>query len=168
MKCEHVRELMLDAMSSGALTGEAEAHRAGCAECARLWSALQAVEAPLNEWAVPEVSPYFATRMQARLAEARAQETAKPAWLKLNWLHAPVLRLAATGLMAIAVAVGVDQLTQPKKFVAPPMANTNAPSAVRDLQDLDRNQDLYSDLDVLDDLTTDANKAPSAGSGEEI
>lgn len=165
MDCDRVREEMLDAMAAGAPAGEAEAHVRGCADCARLWEGLLSVRARLDEFAAPEVSPYFATRLRARLAEVKAEEAAAPGWTA--WLHSSTLRLAATGVLAIAAAVGVDHWTGPGKVSNHPVANVSAPSAVKDLQNLENYQELYSDLDLLEDLAPAA-QAPGADSGKSL
>lgn len=165
MDCNRVRDEMLEAMAAGVLAGDADAHVRGCAECARLWATLVSVRAPLDEFAAPEVSPYFATRLRARLTEVKAEEAASPRWYA--WLHSSTLRLAATGVLAIAFAVGVVHWTGPAQVSDQPVANTSAPSAVKDLQNLENNQELYSDLDVLDDLAPAA-QDPGTDSGKSL
>ena len=87
MNCNQVREL-LPGLAAGMDTSppepEVEKHIASCAGCAAHLSDLQKTVALLDEWQAPEPSPYFDTRLQARLRE----EMARPAagWLGAGWL----------------------------------------------------------------------------------
>ena len=57
--------------------------------------------AVLDEWQVPEPSPYFDMRLQARLRE----EMAKPRARWFDWFRRPVLAAALTVLLGIGVGV---------------------------------------------------------------
>jgi hypothetical protein len=98
----------------------------------------------LDEWAVPEPSPYFDTRLNAMLRE----EMAKP----VSWLQAlrrPALALSLALTMVVGFTVFHSGDSDPARQ---PMAQVEPGTAVGDLQALDKNNDLYSDFDVLDDL----------------
>ena len=119
MKCDDIREVMPDlAAGIDAPTPEIREHLRTCGECARTLEEFRQTMALLDEWQVPEPSPYFDTRLNARLRE----EAAKPAgWMQ--WFRK-----------------SVDNVM--------PEAGT----AVGDLQALEKNHDLYSNFDELDDL----------------
>ena len=59
----------------------------------------------LDEWQAPEPSPYFSTRLQARMREEIAVARARD-WLA--WLRRP--SLAAVAAVLIAVGVGLLEM----------------------------------------------------------
>ena len=149
MKCEEIRDKMPDvAAGFDKPTAEESTHLAGCTECAEQLKAMQATMSLLDEWKVPEPSPYFDTRLQARLRE----EIARPKranWLA--WFRQPVLAAALTVVMG--VGVGLFFARNNYRHGVTDAAITAPPgSAVSDLQQLDKNHDMYSDFDLLDDL----------------
>jgi anti-sigma factor RsiW len=158
MNCKEIRELLPElaaGMGAAKPEPEVEKHIASCNECARQMQEFQKTMALLDEWQAPEPSAYFDTRMQARLRE----EMARPAagWLSAFMRPAWSMSLAAV-LFAGALVLGIAN----KSMIGPlESINVNAPSlglpvepgtAVGDLQALDRNDDLYADFDVLDQL----------------
>jgi hypothetical protein len=146
MKCDQIRERMPEvAAGFGELTAEENDHLAGCSPCIEQWKAMRATMSLLDEWQVPEPSPYFDTRLQARLRE----EMVRPHAGWLQWFRRPVLAAALTVLMGVGVGL----------FFARGRGNRShgviaegPGTAVSDLQTLDNNHDLYSDFEVLDDL----------------
>ena len=109
---------------------------------------MRATMALLDEWQAPEPSPYFDVRLQARLRE----EMAKPQVGWMHWFRRPVLAAALTVVMGVGVGLFVTQ--GPVRHLAPPIAQTTEGpgTAVSDLQALDKNHELYSDFELLDDL----------------
>jgi anti-sigma factor RsiW len=84
MNCNEIRELMPD-LASGISEGgqEVKRHLEGCVECAGKLKEFRATMALLDEWQAPEPSPYFDTRLQARLREEQAHQAAGWwAWLR--------------------------------------------------------------------------------------
>ena len=156
MKCNQIRELLPDlAAGIGASAPEVENHIASCADCAAHLRDLQKTMALLDEWQAPEPSPYFDTRLQARLRE----EMARPAAGWLSWLRRPAWAMSlAAVLFAGALAIGMGGKSY--LFVAEGIPTTPPPlglpvqpgTAVGDLQALERNDELYADFDVLDEL----------------
>ena len=154
MKCEEIREMMPD-MASGltGITPEIGGHLADCGACAAKMAEFRQTMALLDEWRAPEPSPYFDVRLQARLPE----EMAKPQTGWLTWLRRPVLAAALTVLMAIGVGLffsngGIYHTSDNEVAVMDSQA-AEPGTAVSDLQALEKNHDLYSDFDLLDDLT---------------
>jgi hypothetical protein len=154
MKCEEIHEIMPD-LASGlmGMTPEIGGHLADCGECAAKIAEFRQTMALLDEWRAPEPSPYFDVRLQARLREEMA--TPQSSWM--TWFRRPVLAAALTLLMAIGMGLffskggriynaGDDEVA-----VMDPQA-TEPGTAVSDLQALEKNHDLYSDFDLLDDL----------------
>jgi hypothetical protein len=149
--CEEIRDRMLDvAAGFSGLTADESEHLTSCTGCADQLKEMRATMALLDEWKTPEPTPYFDVRLQARLRE----EMAKPQAGWLQWFRRPVLAAALTVLMGVGVGVWYTRTTgmidpgqETSDFVPP------APgSAVSDLQALEKNHDLYSDFDLLDDL----------------
>jgi anti-sigma factor RsiW len=150
MKCEQIRERMPDvAAGFSAPTADETNHLASCNTCTEELKAMQATMSLLDEWQVPEPSPYFDTRLQARLRE----EMAKPQRGWLQWFRQPVLAAALTVVFGIGIGLF---FVRGRVIRSHPMdasvAVTEPGSAVSDLQTLDKNHDLYADFDLLDDL----------------
>ena len=154
MKCKELRELMPD-LAAGRSAGNEDVgqHLRSCAECASRLEEIRKTMALLDEWQVPEPSPYFDVRLQARLRE----EMARPASGWLQWMRKPALALALTLLIAVGVSVvrtrngAVTNQANLPGWV-PAQLQAEPGTAVGDLQALDKNHDLYADFDVLDDL----------------
>jgi anti-sigma factor RsiW len=152
MKCDEVRELMPD-LASGLMetTPEIGGHLAGCGACAGKLEEFRQTMALLDEWQAPEPSPYFDVRLQARLRE----EMAKPQAGWVAWFRRPVLAAALTVLIGVGVGLfftkgsGIyNRVDETVAVVEPQEPGT----AVSDLQALEKNHDLYSNFDLLDDM----------------
>jgi hypothetical protein len=149
MKCEEIRERMPEvAAGFDQLTGDESNHLAGCKTCAEQWNSMKTTMALLDEWQVPEPSPYFDVRLQARLRE----EMTKPEAGWLHWFRRPAL--AATLTVVMGLGVGVLFTRSSLRGPQPNIAEAGTPpgSAVSDLQTLEKNHDMYSDFELLDDL----------------
>ena len=147
MKCNQIRELMPDlAAGLSAVTPEMKDHLKSCTECSGKLEAFRQTMTLLDEWKVPEASPYFDVRLRARLREEQAKQAT--GWLQ--WLRRPALAVS----FAVLIAAGVSLF--PNRETGQPTAQLSVVaepgSAVGDLQALDKNHELYSDFDVLDDL----------------
>jgi hypothetical protein len=156
MRCEEIHEMMPD-LASGlmGMTPETSGHLAGCGVCAGKLEEFRQTMALLDEWQAPEPSPYFDVRLQARLRE----EMAKPQAGWVAWFRRPVLAAALTVLMAVGVGLfltkgsGIYNWGDETVAVVEPQTQAAEPgTAVSDLQALEKNHDLYSDFDLLDDL----------------
>ena len=154
MNCNEVRELLPDlAAGSDAGTPEVEKHIASCAACAAKLQGFQQTMALLDEWQAPEPSPYFDARLQASLREAMA----RPATGWLHWLRRPAWAISlAAALVAGAIVIGNRAYTPPIEAINTKPPELSVPvlpgTAVGDLQALERNNELYADFDVLDEL----------------
>ena len=161
MKCEEVKETFVES----SLPPGSRVHMQSCPSCAQAWAEHQKLFALLNEWEAPEVSPFFDTRLNALVREAKAEET-RPASGMFGWLRKPMLgipawRSVAAGTLALAVAVGVGVLHNQANNNNPPVVAVKG-TAVDDLQRLDKHQDEISNLELLDDLDA-ADTAIDAG-----
>jgi anti-sigma factor RsiW len=156
MKCEEIREMLPDLASGHTeITPEIGGHLAACSACAGKMEEFRQTMALLDEWKAPEPSPYFDVRLQARLRE----EMAKPQSSWVAWFRRPVLAAALTVLLGVGVGLfftrgssvyqpGNDEIAG----IESPTAQAEPGTAVSDLQALDKNHDVYSDFDLLDDL----------------
>jgi len=149
MKCDEIRERMPEvAAGFGEPTADESKHLASCDACTKQLNAMRATMALLDEWQAPEPSPYFDTRLQARLRE----EMAKPQAGWLHWFRHPVLAAALTVLMGVGIGTFVMRsggIHSPEQ----PVAQVEGPgTAVSDLTTLDKNHDMYADFELLDDL----------------
>ncbi len=162
MNCNEIRELLPDlaaGMDAATVQPEVEKHLASCAGCAAHLRDLQKTMALLDEWQAPEPSPYFDTRLQARLREEMTEEMARPQAGWFRWLRHPAWAMSlAAVVFAGALAVGIGNKSYIFQTEAMP---TNPPSlglpvepgtAVGDLQALESNDELYADFDMLDEL----------------
>ena len=156
MKCEEIRDMMPD-LASGLIemAPEMSGHLADCEACATKMEEFRQTMALLDEWRAPEPSPYFDVRLQARLRE----EMAKPQAGWLGWFRRPVLASALTVLLGIGVGLfftkggGMYKPNDDVVAVVDSQGQVAEPgTAVSDLQALEKNHDLYSDFDLLDDL----------------
>lgn len=156
MTCDEVRDRMPDLARGAVAPGADETkHMETCADCAGQLKAMRATMALLDEWRTPEPSPYFDVRLQARLRE----EVARPPAGWRYWLRRPALAAALTVLMGIGVGLFVTHdsrlLNHGQEAVLTEGAEPG--TAVSDLQSLDKNHDLYSDFELLDDLEVQQN-----------
>jgi anti-sigma factor RsiW len=156
MNCNQIRERLpslAGAAGRDASTPEVEKHIASCDACATHLRDFQKTMALLDEWQAPEPSPYFDTRLQARLRE----EMARPAAGWLNWLRRPAWAMSLAGVIfAGALVVGNKSYFSQTETIATKPPSLGLPvqpgTAVGDLQALERNDELYADFDVLDEL----------------
>lgn len=159
MDCKGIQEMLPDlAAGIEAKTPEVEKHIASCKACSAKLHEFEQTMALLDEWQAPEPSPYFDTRLQARLREEMARPPA--AWYA-RWLQSVAARPAWTMSFAAVVFVVAFGAGNRSYIMQTGSIATNPPSlglpvqpgtAVADLQALERNDDLYADFDVLDQL----------------
>lgn len=159
MDCKGIQEMLPDlAAGIEAKTPEVEKHIASCKACSAKLNEFEQTMALLDEWQAPEPSPYFDTRLQARLREEMARPPApwyrvltqsvflRPAWT-MSFAAVIFMVALAAGNRSYIVQTGSIP-TNPPALGLPVQPGT----AVADLQALERNDDLYADFDVLDQL----------------
>src|SRR5579883_3300595 len=118
MKCEEIEDLMLDvAAGAGEARSVLDEHVRDCSSCAAKLAGLRKTMALLDEWQAPEPSPYFDTRLAARMREERAKPE-REAWL--GWFRAPVLAGALAIVMMMAGGIvssreGTRRLRSPRR-----------------------------------------------------
>ena len=143
MNCNDVRENLIELLTGGPADPQVTAHLSQCSACTQELASMRKTMALLDEWEVPEPSPYFLTRMRAHLKEEREKA---PAAKWVAWLRRPVLAVS----LATALAAGglLYRLT-----VATPPVESGPGTAVADIESLDRNHDLILDSDLVNELT---------------
>lgn len=148
MNCNEIRERMPEvAAGFSETTADESKHLESCGACAEELKSMRATMAVLDEWQVPEPSPYFDVRFQARLRE----EMAKPQAGWLHWFRRPVLAAALTVMLGVGVGVYVTKDHWESRSGRQTATNEPAEgSAVSDLQSLENNHDMYSDFELLD------------------
>ena len=147
MNCNDIREELVEVASGSPAAPEIDAHVHACSGCAQTLEHLKQTMALMDEWTAPEPSPFFDTRLQARLREERAAKSVS--WLE--WLRRPVAVMVATvlvvagGLLYQRGSVGSPTTQNPPSVVA-------KGTPVGDLQFLDKNSEVLDDFDALDAL----------------
>lgn len=149
----------MEAALSGpqSVSPEMQEHLASCKACAAELASLQQTMSLLDEWQTPEPSPYFNTRLRARIRE-EALAPVERKWL--SWFRRPVLAGAAALLLGLGI--GLMELSPFNGGGRNTLANNENPprvsapgTPVGDLQYLDKNADLFSDFDALDGQSTE-------------
>ena len=134
-------------------------HVAECASCRKELEELRATMAMMDGWTTPEPSPYFMTRLNARMREER--EAPPQSWferIRARMTYGPPMHtrpLAATVLTVLLLIgggayLGVTNIEQPQ-----PKADPEA-AVVHDLQTLDNNAQVLDQLEAISDNPNDA------------
>ena len=153
---EKLAELLFDEATAPA---KVKTHVAECASCREELEALRATMGLMDAWKAPEPSPYFMTRLNARIREER--EAPRLSWfqrIRDRFVYGPQLHagpLAATALTVMLLIgggayLGITNVEQP----APPAAPEAA--VVHDLQTLDNNAQVLDQLEAISDNPDDA------------
>ncbi|HWR17012.1 MAG TPA: hypothetical protein VN577_19440 [Terriglobales bacterium] len=144
MQCNEIREHLFDVMVGEPVAPEVKAHFAACPACASELQSMNKTMALLDEWKAPEdTSPYFMTRLKARMREEAVKESS-PGWL--SWFRKPALAVSMAALLVMSVALFQSGSKQPQPV------NSKTVSAANDLQYLDKNSDVLQNLEMLDEL----------------
>jgi len=164
MNCQRCQNelatLLLDPANPAAAA--VDAHIASCDACAAELNALRATVALMDEWTAPAPSPFFDTRLHARLREEIA---APPAgfWerMRARFLFNMNLQLrpVAAGALAILLLAGGGSYAGFNVLHPRP---TEVSAAVQDLQSLDKNEQTISTMNqLLDDGSDDSGNQDS-------
>ncbi len=146
MNCKQLRDNLMDLVQSPAATPEAQEHLRSCAACSAELESLRRTMSALDEWKAPEPSPFFDSRLRARLRE----ESTKGPGL-LEFLRRPAL--AAAFMLLLVAGLYLFQGGQLPNENTPPAPKAVASSgAVSDLETLDSNYELYADFELLDEM----------------
>ena len=143
-------DMLLDPHSASA---ELQRHAEDCPNCAQELAELRATMALMDQWAAPEANPFFDAKLLARL---RAEQQAPPAgflerlkawFLYGSRLHMKPLLAGALGIAVLAGGGTYADLAWQQAHRAQESA------ALRDLQALDGNAQVFQQLDSFDQST---------------
>jgi len=149
MKCKEICELTPDlAAGLDAVTPEVNEHLKICAACAGKLNEFRQTMALLDEWQAPEPSPYFDVRLRARLREEAARQPV--GWWQ--WIRKPALAVSLAVLMVMSITLFRTDAGRNPTSDGPQAMAAEPGTAVGDLQALDRNHELYSEFEILDEL----------------
>ena len=106
-QCEGMESKLADLLlAPETASAKVKAHVADCGECEKKLGELRATMTLLDTWEAPEPSPYFMTRMNARLDEARQEP--REGWLarlRARMLLGPQLHVRPVAAMALTVVL---------------------------------------------------------------
>jgi hypothetical protein len=148
MQCTEFREHLFDLMAGEEVAPEVKTHFSACPACASELSSMNKTMALLDEWKAPEdTSPYFMTRLRARIRE-EARKEVSTGWL--TWFRKPSFAVSMAVLFLISISlINSGDNTGTKSH---PGSRSATVSATNDLQYLDKNNDVLQNLELLDDL----------------
>ena len=152
-------DLLLDPAAASPVARE---HVAACADCGKELHDLQATMRAMDAWEAPEPTPYFDTRLAARLRE---EKTNPPASLwermraRLLYGSNTQLRPVAAGALALLLLMGGGTAVWVQRDTQPRVPQQSA--TVSDLQLLDGNAQVYQQLSSLDADPDDDSSNPS-------
>src|SRR5262249_42354806 len=136
------------ALSGGAPGDNVKAHMSACVACENEFQSLRSTMNVLDTWTAPEPSPYFDVRLQARLRDLKEHPQGLFAqWMEKIGIHHLTWKPVAASVFALVMAVGV-YMELPMRRQAPVV---QAACPVVDLQALDTNQQVLSELQDLDE-----------------
>jgi anti-sigma factor RsiW len=163
MICRKVKanlaNLLLDPES---VPAEVRAHLEDCAACSAEMASLETTMSLMDEWSAPEPSPYFDSRMTARLREEqRAEpvgffERVRARILFGNNAH---LKPVAAGAFALLLIIGGGTYADLMSSHSAPA--TSGSAVVEDLKSLDDNAQIFQQLNSLDQTDEDQNGSSS-------
>lgn len=166
MTCDKFQAFLPDMMLEPSHVPSAvRQHLAECPGCRAEWTGLQATMQLLDEWKAPEPSPYFDTRMAARLREEKASEA--PGWwqrirARLSFDGRIQLRPAMAAALGLALIVGAGTYEEFAHLNRTPASAQTVSPTVKDLELLDSNAQTLQQLASFDE--TDATAGSATGS----
>ncbi len=154
-KCTAMEEKLADMLlDPEAAPAKVKTHVAECNSCRKELEEMRATMAAMDAWTVPEPSPYFMTRLGARMREER--EAPRQTWfqrIRARFVYGPQMHARPLAAMALTVMLlvgggaylGVTNVEQPQ-----PKPDADA-AVVHDLQTLDSNAQVLDQLESISD-----------------
>ena len=144
-------DMLLDPETAPA---KVKTHVAECASCRKELEEMRATMGMMDSWTAPEPSPYFMTRLGARMREER--EAPPQSWyqrMRARLTYGPQLHARPLAAMALTIMLlvgggtylGITNVEQPQ-----PKPDVDA-AVVRDLQTLDSNAQVLDQLESISD-----------------
>jgi predicted anti-sigma-YlaC factor YlaD len=152
MICRKVKANLVDLLlDPEAVPVEVRSHLEECEACRQELASLKSTMSLMDDWESPEPSPYFDSRLTARLRE---EQRAEPAGF-LERMQARFLfgsnisfRPLAAGALALLLIIGGG--TYAGLTISHPTASVQASPTLKDLQSLDENSQVFQQLTSLD------------------
>ena len=155
MNCHNVQEKMMDLLEAGVETGPVAEHIAACPGCSAQLAEMRSLFAAMDDWEAPEVSPWFDSKMHARLREEaqRAPEGFLER-MRARFLFSSTytMKPLVAGAMALVLVAGGGTVAYEQLHHAAATPSV----AVQDLQRLDNNVTALQDMDQLDQAVDNA------------
>lgn len=156
MTCNKINAKLADLLfEPETVSAEIRAHVDTCERCREELAGLKATMNLLDGWEAPEPSPYFDSKLAARLREEKDAAPAGiierfRAWLEYGTNHnlRPIAATALTVLLAVGGATYAGLSLQHPKAVP-------ASASVKDLQLLDHNAQMIQQLESLNQDSDD-------------
>jgi hypothetical protein len=142
---------------------ELAGHLSSCEPCSTELKELRATYALLDAWPAPEPSPYFDSRLQARLREAtaaRPEGIFERLYSYLTFSTGRQLRPALTGALMLVLVLGGGTYAG---FYEHAVRTTAQPASatVNDLRIMDNNAQALQQMDQLIDTGDDSGDPPA-------
>ncbi len=154
MNCQDCQSALPDLLFDPASTSaeRAKTHLSECSTCLAEFNGFQATFHLLGAWQAPEPSPWFDQRLAVRLRQEQA--AAPESWLERLRSHllfntGRQLRPVLAGALALALAISGGTAASLSGVLRP--GHPSASAAVQDLQILDRNDQAFQAMDLLQD-----------------
>ena len=152
-KCTAMEEKLADLLlDPEAAPAKVKTHVAECESCRKELEELRATMSLMDRWTTPEPSPYFMTRLNARMREER--EAPPQGWfqrLRARIAYGPPMHARPLAAMALTVMLLVGGgaylgITNVEQVVPKPSPEA---AVVHDLQTLDSNAQVLDQLETL-------------------
>jgi hypothetical protein len=168
MTCDKFQAFLPDMiLNSTHVSADVRQHLVECSICRKDWKELQTTMQLLDEWGAPEPSPYFDTRMTARLREEKNSRA--PGWLERlrarllfdeNLRLRPAMAVGFALLLIIGAGsyeglVSLNRTQRPRQTVS---------ATVNDLELLDSNAQTLQELAAFDNTDATAGRGTSNNS----
>jgi hypothetical protein len=152
---EQLAGLLLEPETASA---EVRKHVAECDGCRRELEELKSTMGLMDAWEAPEPSPFFFTRLNARMREER--EAVPQGWfarLKASFAFGPRTHMKPLAAMALTVVmlVGGGTYLGLSNWMQPPHSDDAA--VVNDLQMMDNNAQVLDTLEALSNENDNGN-----------
>lgn len=152
LHCSEIEDKLADLLFEPAtVPAEVHQHLAVCEHCRHELEGVKAAMNAMEAWEAPEPSPFFVTRVKARLREVREAEPAGwMARLRARLIPAPRAGFRPLAAMALTVMLllGGGAYLSVTNVVAPAPQNNDA-AVVNDLQTLENNAQVLDTLESL-------------------
>lgn len=152
MQCTGMESKLADLLlDPDAVPAKVRVHVEQCGHCQKELAELQATMALMDTWESPEPSPYFMTRLDARMREERrAEPVGWFARLRARLAYGPAMHVRPIAAMALTVVLllGGGAYLDLANWDQPAAPSAQA-AVVHDLQTLDNNAQLLDEMEAV-------------------